>query len=184
MALFIKDIKRPTGASGRQATLDQWIQVTQASPSGAGIALPATTTGQLFRVKGGRVLVRGLLGQVTTVIQTQACNTKVSSKALDAASAAIGTAVDISANVDITAQQVGGLHFVEGDGTAGVLSTAGGALIGANSGMWIAPQGEIYVTTGATNTGAMKWDIWYQPLDAGAYVEAAPLTNSLLTAAI
>lgn len=184
MALLIKDTQRPTGSSGRQATIDQWIRVSQVSSTGTGIALPASTTGQLFRVKGGRVVVKALLGEVTTVIQTQADNLKVSVKKLDAASAAVGTAVDVASNLDVTAIEVGGFLFVEGDGTALVKSTAGGALIGPNSGMWIAAQGEIYLTTSATNTGAVKWDIWYQPLDAGAFVEAAPLTAGVLTAAI
>lgn len=179
MALMIKDIKRPTGSSGRQATLDQWIQVSQPA-----VALPASTTGQLFRVKGGRVIVRALLGEVTTIIQTQADNTKISSKKLDNASVAVGTAVDVASNLDITAIEVGGFLFVEGDGTALVKATAGASLIGTNSGMWIAPQGEIYVTCAATNTGAIKWDIWYQPLDSGAFVEAATLSSGLLTAAI
>lgn len=162
------------------AVLDQAIQVTCPVAN-----LPATTTGQLFRVRGGRVLVKALVGQVTTLVQTQACNMKVSSKKLDSASAAVGTAVDVAANVDITAREVGGFYFVEGDGTAGVLSNAGAAYVGAAGGSWIAPQGEIYVTTSATNTGAMKWDIFYQPLDAGAYVEAVPPSSAgVLQAAI
>lgn len=184
MALLIKDQKRPTGSTGKQAVVDQWQQATQATSAGAGIALPATTTGQLFRVRGGRVIVKALVGEVTTAIQNQLCNLKVSSKKLDASSSAVGTAVDVTANVDMANREVGGLHFVEGDGTAGVLSNAGAAFIGANSGYWIAPQGEIYITTSATNTGAMKWDIWYQPLDPGAYVEPAVLTSGILTAAI
>jgi hypothetical protein len=72
------------------------------------------------------------------------------------------------------------MYFVEGDGTAGVLSNAGAAYVGPNSGQFIVPQGEIYLTTSATNTGAMKWDLWYQPLDEGAYV--APVNSA--TAAI
>lgn len=185
MAMMIKDVKRPSGSSGRQATVDQWIQVTQATAAGAGIALPTSgLTGQLFRVKGGRVVVRALLGQVTTAIQNQACNVKVTSKALDTASVAVGTAVDIAANLDVANMELGGFYFVEGDGTAAVKSTAGGVLGGTNDGSWIAPQGEIYITTSATNTGAFKWDLWYQPLDAGAFVEPAVLSSGILTAAI
>jgi hypothetical protein len=185
MAFLLKNTKRPQGSSTPGAVIDQIIKTTQATNAGAGIALPASTTGQLFRVKGGRVLIRALVGQVTTIIQTQADNVKVSSKALDNAGAAIGTAVDIAANLDVTAMEVGGMYFVEGDGTAAVKSTAGGALIGANSGSWIAAQGEIYLTASATNTGAMKWDCFWQPLDPGAYVEPAALTAAgLLQAAI
>lgn len=186
MALLLKSTKRPQGSSSQPATVDQWIKVTASvTNAGAGVALPATTTGQLFRVYGGRVLVKALIGEVTTLIQTQACNLKVSSKKLDATGTAVGTAKDISANVDVTAHEVGGLHFIEGDGSAGVLATAGGAYIGSQGGMWIAPQGEIYVTTSATNTGAMKWDLWYQPLDPGSYVVPVALSGAgILQAAI
>jgi hypothetical protein len=179
MALLLKQTARPQGSQSQPAIVDQWIKVSQPA-----VALPASTTGQIFRVQGGRVLVKALVGEVTTLIQTQACNMKVSSKKLTDAAAAVGTAVDVAANVDVTAREVGGLYFVEGDGTAGVLSNAGAAFVGTNSGNWVAPQGEIYVTTSATNTGAMKWDIWYQPLDPGARVVPATLTNSVLTAAI
>jgi hypothetical protein len=159
---------RNTGSAAGQgfSYLEQLIKVSTPTRT-----VPATTTDQIFRVKGGRVKVKALVGEVTTAIQAQADNMKVSSKRLDANSAAVGTAVDIAANVDINGKEVGSSYFVEGDGTAGVLSNAGGAFIGTNSGEWIAPQGEIYLTTSATNTGAMKWDLWYVPLDDGAFVE-------------
>ena len=184
MAFLLKDTKRPAGSSGRQATIDQWIQVTQALPTGAGVVLPATTTGQLFRVRGGAVLVRAIVGRVITVHSGTATNLKVSSKQLDNGSVAVGTAVDVASNVAVASLEVGSFLFTEGDGTAMVTSNAGAAFIGTNSGMWVAPQGEIYLTTSATNTGADRWDIYYQPLDAGSFVEPAILTNGLLTAAI
>ena len=167
MAFLIKNATRPAATASKQGNslVEQLIMVSSASKT-----LPATTTQQLFRVVGGRILVKYLIGEVTTVVQTQACNTKVSSKRLDNSSVAVGTAKDLAANVDITGLEVGSTYFVEGDGTAGVLATAGGTYVGPNSGYFIVPQGEIYVTTAATNTGAMKWDIWYQPLDPGAYV--------------
>lgn len=169
MAFLIKNrsTSNLTGSAAAQgfAVISQSIHVSCPTRT-----VPATTTDQIFRVRGGRVRVKALIGEVTTVIQTQTDNMKVSSKKLDTASAAVGTAVDIAANLDITAMEVGGLYFVEGDGTAGVKSTAGGAYIGPNGGEWIAPQGEIYLTTSATNTGAMKWDLWYEPLDEGAFV--------------
>lgn len=170
MAFLVKNTIKPSASSssrGATAVLNQDIQVTTAART-----IPATTTDQIFRVKGGRVLVKRLIGTVTTTIQTQTDNMKVSSKALDAASVAIGTAVDVAANLDITAMEVGGMYCVEGDGTAALKSTAGAAILVSQTGQWIAPQGEIYLTTSATNTGAMKWDIWYQPLDSGAYVES------------
>lgn len=168
MAFIVKHrhTRQNTVSQAGDAVLSQWIRVKTPTRT-----IPATTTDQIFRVRGGRVLVRAILGTVTTVIQAQLDNMKVSSKKLDAASAAVGTAKDLSANVDITGLEVGGTYFVEGDGTAGVLATAGGTFMGANTGMCIVPQGEIYLTTSATNTGAMEWEMWYQPLDPGAYVD-------------
>lgn len=185
MAFLLKNQHRPSQSSIQPVILDQWIKVRQASSTGGALALPASTTGQLFRVRGGKVLVRALIGTVTTTaIQGTDPVMKFSSKQLDAASAAVGTAVDIASTVDISSLEVGGTVFVEGDGTAMVKANAGATFIGTNSGLWIAPQGEIYITTGATKTGGMIFDIWYQPIDPGSYVEAAILTSGLLTAAI
>jgi hypothetical protein len=185
VAFVTKNVNRAQGSSTPASVLDQYIKVTQQSNAGSGVALPATTTGQLFRVYGGRILVKALIGEVTTVLQTQANNTKISSKALSNAGVAVGTAVDVASNLDTTAIEVGGFLFVEGDGTALVKSTAGAVLVGTNSGWWIAPQGEIYVTTAATSTGAIKWDLYYQPLDPGAYAVQAQLTAAgILQAAI
>jgi hypothetical protein len=171
MAFLLKDQHRVQGTTGKQAVVDQWIRVSVPA-----VALPASTTGQVFRVKGGRVLVKLLLAEVTTVIQSQATTFKFSSKALDSASAAIGTAVDLTATVDLNAKEVGALHVVEGDGSAGILSNAGAAYIGSQGGTFILPQGEVYATTVATSTGKLKYDLWYQPLDPGAYVEPVAFT--------
>jgi hypothetical protein len=40
-------------------------------------ALPATTTANIFTITGGRIIVRGLVGQVTTAIQAQANAVKI-----------------------------------------------------------------------------------------------------------
>lgn len=168
MAFLIKNRQQSSVASASRqgyATLDQWTQVSTAAR-----VMPATTTDQIFRVKGGRVLVRALIGQCTTIFSATATNLKVSAKALDASSVAIGTALDIASNLAVANLEVGTLFLVEGDGTALVGSVAG-SVVGV-LGTWVAPQGEIYLTTSATNTGAAKWDIFYQPLDVGAYVES------------
>jgi hypothetical protein len=179
MAVLLKNQNRNYGTTTPVAIVDQFIQVSQPA-----VILPATTTGQLFRVLGGRVLVKALVGEVTTATSATATNLKVSSKKLSNASVAVGTAVDVASNVAAASKEIGSLFFVEGDGTALVVSTAGAAFIGTNTGLWIAPQGEIYLTTDATNTGVVKWDLFYQPLDAGAYVVPATLSASILQAAI
>ena len=37
----------------------------------------------------------------------------------------------------------------------------------------VIPIGVIRCETSATNTGSIKWDLWYLPLDAGASVVSA-----------
>lgn len=132
----------------------------------ASATLPATTTQNLFVVTGGRILLTSIVGEVTTVIQTQANNTKLT------AAPTVGTAVDLCAVLDITADEVGCLY-----GITGIFADA---LVGANAGATIAQQRPIVVPVGvirlscaATNTGATKWRMTYMPLDDGAAVASA-----------
>jgi hypothetical protein len=126
--------------------------------------LPATGDQTIFTITGGRVAVCLLFGEVTTVVQAQACNLKVTS------TPTVGTAVDLAANLDINADEVGCLYLVEGDGTALVGANAGAALSGIGNNRMIIPAGIIKITTSATNTGATKWTLYYVPLDEGASV--------------
>jgi hypothetical protein len=129
-------------------------------------ALPATTQSALFNVVGGRIAVLGIIGEVTTVIQTQACNTKIRTNPTT------GSDVDICANLDITGDEVGCLY--------GITGTFSDAMVGANAGATVLPDrpvvvpiGTIDMVTSATNTGSVKWAIFYEPIDDGAYVTAA-----------
>ena len=84
-------------------------------------ALPATTTGGIFTVSGGRVRVTGLTGVVTTGIQAQATTLKV------VATPTTGAVNDLSATVDINGLAAGGLLSPTGlAGDALVKSTGGG----------------------------------------------------------
>lgn len=130
----------------------------------ASATLPATTNQTIFTVAGGRVLVTLLFGEVTTIVQAQACNLKVTS------ASTVGTAVDLASNLDINGKEAGTLFLVEGDGTALVGANAGAALSGVGLPAMIIPTGVIRITTSATNTGATKWTCWWVPLDDGATV--------------
>jgi len=128
-------------------------------------ALPASTTGGLFTIATGRVLLTGIIGEVTTVIQTQACNTKLLH------TPTTGTAVDLCAVLNITADEVGCLY-----GITGLFSDA---MVGANAGAGVYPRnpvvlpiGTLGLNTAATNTGSVKWTVTYVPLDDGATVTA------------
>lgn len=133
-------------------------------------ALPATTSLNIFTVSGGRVLLVHLLGEVTTAIQAQACTVKFTS------TPTTGSAIDLSAvSTSISGLEVGGkitMPSVAGSGNAAVFSNAGYIAIGP-----VAPAavaiGSISYTTSATNTGSIKWDLIYVPLDTGASVAAA-----------
>ena len=128
-------------------------------------ALPQTTATAIFTVYTGRILMVQIVGEVTTVIQTQANNTKLT---FDPAT---GTSVDLCAVLDITADEVGTLY--------GITGTLANALVGA--GQVLASQaipvvikpGDIDLDCAASNTGNVKWTLFWVPLDAGAYVAAA-----------
>ncbi len=128
--------------------------------------LPATTAAPIFNIVGGRVIILGIIGEVTTVIETQANNTKLISNPT------VGTSLDICAVLDITADEVGCLY--------GITGIPGDALIGANAGasplcarQLVLPVGAIDLSCAATNTGKVKWSVLWLPLDDGAAVVAA-----------
>lgn len=131
----------------------------------AAAALPQSTTGSLFTVSVGRIVVTLLVGEVTTAIQSTDPVAKVTS------TPTTGTAVDVASTVDSSSLEIGGFLTVEGDGTALVKSNAGAAY--RPSQMWICPVGSIDLITSASKTGALKWDLFYFPLDIGATVAAA-----------
>jgi len=129
---------------------------------------PASAAGSIFTVSGGRVLVTRLFGEVTTAIQNQACNLKVT------VNPTTGTSGDVASNLDIDNDEAGTFYIVEGDGTALIGVNAGtGWTAAGNPNAFIAPIGTIDIETSATNTGSIKWTIFYFPLDEGASVAAA-----------
>jgi hypothetical protein len=129
-------------------------------------ALPQTTAHALFTIATGRIVVFGLVGEVTTIIQTQANNTKI------VANPTTGTSLDICAVLDISADEVGCLY--------GITGTFADALVGANAGATIlcdrpvvVPIGTIDLNCAASNTGSVKWKLLWLPLDDGATAVAA-----------
>lgn len=128
--------------------------------------LPQTAAAAIFNIVGGKVLITGIVGEVTTAIQNQANNTKLT------ANPTTGTSVDLCAVLDIANDEVGCLY--------GCTGTVSNALVGANAGYAPWPTFAFVVNTGtidldcaASNTGSVKWSLFYVPLDDGAYVTAA-----------
>lgn len=147
-------------ASVRQIALG--INVSRATS-----ALPATAALNIFTVSGGRILLVSLIGEVTTIIQAQACTIKVTS------TPTTGTAVDLSAvSASLSGLEVGGKLTLPAAAATALVSGNAGGVIGKQA-SWVIPVGNISYTTSATNTGAIKWDLTYVPLDVGAQVVAA-----------
>lgn len=131
--------------------------------------LPQTTDEALFTITGGRVAILGIVGEVTTVIQTQANNTKLKFNPT-----ATGADTDLCAVLDITADAVGTLYSITG--TPATALQDGLLLITSNKFLaapLILSEGDIELDCAASNTGSVAWTLWYVPLDDGAVVTAA-----------
>lgn len=127
------------------------------------------TTGNIFTYTG-TIEIMAIVGRVTTVVQAQTTNIKLSvvSDAL--------SSYDICANVDGNAAAVGTLLSITGTAAnAGVL-TANGVLAPTQASRIIATcttSGVIKATYGAASTGAILFMMMWRPVSAGCVVAAA-----------
>jgi len=133
----------------------------------AAATLPSSTTQDIFVISGGRVLVRVLLGEVTTLVGTG--TTPDLQVQMDPT---VGATIDVATDVQIGDDEVGTLYYVEGDGTALIPISSGYAQGAAGQG-FILPSGTLQIVTSETTAGATRWDIWYLPLDLGAQIVSA-----------
>lgn len=133
----------------------------------AAAALPQTAQTAYFTVAGGRVLITGIIGEVTTAVQAQATTVQL------IATPTTGTAVNLSNSTgDVNGKEIGA--------TITLATTLGGTLVVNNAGAnLVAPNyflvrtGTIDFKTAASSTGATKWTLFYVPVDDGASVVAA-----------
>lgn len=136
----------------------------------AAASLPQTAQTAYFTVTG-RVLLTALVGEVTTVIQSQPNSTKL------VANPTVGADVDLCSATDITADAAGTLYTITGDFSDAMVATTSGAVETsptANS-VWpiVVAAGTIDLNCAASNTGATKWTLHYIPLDVGSGVVTA-----------
>lgn len=132
-------------------------------------ALPQSTASALFTVSTGRVLVTAIVGEVTTVIQTQANATKLTFDPTDA-----GATQDLCATLDITADAVGTMYSITGTPATALQD----ALNFVPSSKMLAQPiilkpGSVLLDCAASNTGSVKWTLAYWPIDTGSTVAAA-----------
>lgn len=136
--------------------------------SRATAALPATTTGNIFTVTGGRILVVSLVGEVTTAVQNQACTVAIGY----APTVGTGSTTALGTASSVIAAPIGThIGFNPGSATAVDLSTQAG--VSVPSARFLVDAGAITITTSATNTGSVKWDLIYVPYDTNVTVAAA-----------
>lgn len=131
--------------------------------------LPQTTDEALFTITGGRVLLTGLVGEVTTVIQTQANNTKIKFNPT-----ATGADTDLCAVLNISADAVGTLYSLTGTFTDAMTDSL--LCLGSNEVLarpLVLSEGDIELDCAASNTGSVSWTLTYIPLDDGASVVVA-----------
>jgi hypothetical protein len=132
----------------------------------AAAVLPATATGHIFTVSGGRVAITALIGLCTTVCSATATTLAIGT------TPSVGTAstTSLASATAVTSKEVGTM--------VGLGATAGAALIvGTNAASplvlpepVIVSAGTIDITTSAANTGAFSWSCLYIPIDDGATV--------------
>jgi len=127
---------------------------------------PQTATGTLFNVAGGRVLLKQILGRVTTAIGNVANNTNLSHNPAD------GAAGNLCAVADIDNDAVGTVYGITGT-VATALQKSVNVILAQATGQ-ILKEGTIDLICAANSgTGAIKWTVIYVPIDDGAYIEVA-----------
>lgn len=140
--------------------------------TGGAKTLPASTTGHLFTVSGGRVIVTSIVGIVSTAIQNQACTLSIG----NTPTGGTAGAATLSTATAITNAAIGTMVSMPplsgGAAAALIVGPAGIAVAVSSGGLAVIPSGTIDVVTSATNTGAIAWSVSYLPYDAGASITA------------
>lgn len=154
----------PAGFNVVARELTQGIRVDRATAN-----LPQTAEAAIFTIAGGRVWIVDIVGKVTTVVQTQADNTKL---VYDPTAA--GASTDLCAVLDITGAAVGTYFSITGTPATAMQS----GVVGLTSNKLLArplllETGSISLNCAASNTGQVSWSIVYVPFDTGATVAAA-----------
>lgn len=129
----------------------------------AAAVLPATATQTIFTVAGGRVLITTLVGEVTTATTATA-----TTLAVNLVGSVNGLTQVVCSATSVASLTVGTEYAFTALATAPTI----GAAFNQNNETVFTP-GVVQAVTSATNTGAMKWTVFYIPLDDGASVVAA-----------
>lgn len=140
--------------------IDQYIRVDRATAdvqTGSAVAL--------FSVDGGYILLKALVGEVTTVL---AAGTTPDAKFVF--NPDTGTTIDLCATASVASDEVGTLYSITGLRTDALQEGSSGAVRTMSHPVLIGPSGDIEFSVDEDITGSIKFSVWYLPLDADARV--------------
>jgi hypothetical protein len=129
--------------------------------------LPQGTQDPLFTITG-TVLLVAIEGEVTTVFQTQANDTKL------VANPTVGADTDICAVLNTTAAAVGSHFNITGTFANAMVKSANGAHI-AQAGFVVLTAGSLDLSCAASSTGGAKWAALFVPLTTDGNMVATAL---------
>lgn len=128
---------------------------------------PQTADEALFRITGGKVRIRSIVGEVTTAIGAVANATKIKFNPLGT-----GSDVDLCGTLDITGDAVGTLYSIVGVVATALKSTTLWAVLPADGlpaeGIILAPGDIELDCAGNSGTGSIKWTVEWEPVDGTA----------------
>jgi len=145
----------------------------------AAVTLPAgagTVEDNLFTVSGGRIMLRSLIGQVTTLVGVV---TSMTVKLTHTPTTGAAVATDMCTGLDTNADDVDTMYTIPGGVGAPMVDDArAGVAVPSfdTTNKQILQPGTIKMNTvnvGGTGSGAIKWTLHYIPIDAGVAVVAA-----------
>ena len=130
--------------------------------------LPASTSGALFTIANGLVMMTAIIGE-WTVAAGGACNMKL------IANPTAGTApdTDLCTVAAVATCDIGDLLSIDGTPANALLVPHKGAVeLQTPTGIFL-QEGTLDLDTSTTIDGSIKWSIWYIPCEEGAIVTAA-----------
>ncbi len=131
----------------------------------AATALPAATSGTLFTVAGGRILMTGIIGECTVAVGG-ANNVKL----IDNPTVATAADTDLCAVADLNTCDVGDLVSISGTPGDAILAAHAGAVQMILQKGIVMQEGTLQVNTSQNTAGTFAWTMFYIPIDDGAYV--------------
>jgi len=117
----------------------------------------------MFTVVGGSIFAHQLVGRVTTQIgaATTTCRVRFNPD--------LAATINLAAVVSIAGHDVGTMYSITG--TAATLQTSA-QVLATQAREIMLPTGTVAQVTSAARAGRIVWELFYTPIDDGAYVVA------------